>query len=138
MNYPKPATSEERAALDNAMRSLRAEWGFAASFTIANLLERWTKLVNDVESGYSLSLPDYTNDLALRDALCEIVKCVPERLSRELSHFLEPWDERFQFATKIIDIPLLPVDGSAGPWWWRIPKQPHGELLENLLSEGII
>lgn len=138
MKLPKPRTKEERAALTNAVRDLQGEWGFAESFGLRELLGRWAKFVEEIEEGYKLSLADYTNDLALRDSIEKLKSVLPNRLRGEIDQLLEPWDHRFQFATRQTRVPLLSGDASAGPWWWRIPKVLQGELLENALSEDII
>jgi hypothetical protein len=135
MNLPKPRTKEERAALTNAVHELQREWGFVESFGLRELLGRWVTFVEEVEGGYKLSLADYTNDLALRDAIEQLKSTLPNRLRSEISQVLEPWDHRFQFATKPSRMPVLAGDASAGPWWWRIPKVTHGEMLENLLAD---
>jgi hypothetical protein len=138
MKFPKPRTQEERAALASAVRDLQGEWGFVESFGPHELLGRWVKFVEEIEDGYKLSLADYTNELALRDSIEKLKSALPNRLSSAIGHLLEPWDHRFQFATKPTRVPLLPGDASAGPWWWRIPKVLRGEMLENLLAEDII
>lgn len=138
MKAPKPRTTEERAALTSAVRGLQQDWGFVESFGLRELLHRWVKFVEEIEEGYKLSLADYTNDLALRDSIEKLKSALPNRLRSEIGQLLEPWDHRFQFATKPTRVPLLPGDASSGTWWWRIPKVLHGEMLENLLAEDII
>lgn len=68
MNNPSATTVAERDALEEVIRAIREEWGFAASFDLSYLLDRWDRLVASVECGYELSLFD-SHDLSLRDEL---------------------------------------------------------------------
>lgn len=139
MKFPAPQTPEEREAVAEALDAFREEWGFGAAFNMSRLLEKWKGCVESVEEGYPFSFYDYTHDLSLRDEIERLKNSVPARLRTEIQGFVEPLDQRLQFATEPARVPL----GSAvyGPdryWWLRVPKRRQGQLLEDLEREGIV
>ncbi len=128
----------ERRVIATLMDALRDEWGFASSFGLDDLLNRWAAFVNDVEKGYSLMLEDYTQELAIRDSVEDLKEKLPERLRSEVEGLLQPLDQRFRFLTRTTKEPLLPVELPVKFWWYRLPNALHGDLLEAALAEHLI
>ena len=133
-----PSTPADRAALADAMNDLRREWGYDSRVTVNHLLGRWEVFVHEVQDGYALTLADYTKELALRDSLEELKSRLAGRLRDQIEEVLGAADERFRFATKQTQQPLLPADPPIRFWWFRLPNVLHGELLENVLAENLI
>ncbi len=105
--------------------------------TLEYLLSRWANFVSAVENIYEFSIYDYTNDLAVRDLLEEVLCICPERLRQKLLVKIKGIDDRFVTATSPVTHPLL--RGESRDWWWyRVPKEPSAELADDLTSAGFI
>lgn len=101
---------------------------------LAFLHKRWTKVVEEIESGYRGSIDDYTNDLTVRDLLDELLPSGAQtESSDQLMREIEPLDRRFEAATSPGERQLLRrfFRGASNAWWWdRVPC--NGHLAENL------
>jgi hypothetical protein len=106
--------------------------------SLKDLVERWATLVREVEEGYADSIFEYANDVAIRDLLRTIETDGPSNLASSLRDYLEPLDRRFFMATNDTSrsIPGL-VEMAGNPWRSRIPKNPSGELLNDLRRAGL-
>ena len=136
MKYPKARTSEERKALGSALAEIRSDWGFAASFDLRELVQKWQKFVQEVERGYTLSFYDFTHSLEMRDLLEGIRAVVPVRLQEELVSAIKAWDERFMRATAPSAQPIEPfLEEVPREWWYRIPHGAGSEFTAHLTSE---
>lgn len=112
MRTPAPVGEVERQSLNRALETLRAEWGFPASYGLPDLLKGWVKTVASLRRGYPLPRTSFEHDVDLRDELDRIVESVPERLGAEIQSFLAPLDAEFHDRTTQHDEPLLgPLDG---------------------------
>jgi hypothetical protein len=132
-------TSEQRQAIDVALRSAVDEYPGSSSTSFEKLLEQWQVFVREVEAGYTMSIYDYTNDLSTRDLIEEVLRRTPSSLQAALRAEVEPWDDRYRLATKPSDTPILPgPDVADNPRWRRIPRALIGELRDDFLNEGII
>jgi hypothetical protein len=129
MKMLRTKNQEEREALKAVLGEIGAEWGFAKSFGLSDLLRKWKRFVVETEEGYQLSICDFTHDLWMRDLLEQVKEAVPVRLRQELDAEIEPWDKRFLLATEPSVRPIEPVDG-AREWWFRIPRISGQELSE--------
>lgn len=120
--------------------SVRLEREFGRSRRLADLLKAWATIVSEVEQGYKLGIEDYTNDLAIRDILQELIQILSPDGQVVLKQLIEPMDARFLQATRPVDRPLLPPlgDESLGFWWYRIPKEAGEDLLRDLHREGFV
>ena len=103
----------------------------------SKLLAKWGTFVARVERGYTLTIYDYTNELAVRDLLSQADATSALPSTADLTE-LDKLDERFRAATRENTRPIMP--GFAGdPWWYyRIPLKLCGELLSDLRHEGQI
>jgi hypothetical protein len=103
---------------------------------LQQLIQKWQRLIEEVEGGYNLSFYDYTHALEMRDLLEEIGTAVPPRLQREIASVIEPLDNRFMQATvqsaEPVDSRL--AEGSR-EWWFRIPSAAGSEFLRTLIDE---
>ena len=102
-----------------ALEGVIADWGFVSSYTLKDLLGSWRATVEGLEGGYRLSLSDYELDLALRDEIETVKTQVPLALRDRIDAFVNPFDKRFEAATREVDHPVLPgLEGDALAWWW--------------------
>jgi hypothetical protein len=90
-------------------------------------LNLWADFVSEVESGYTSSIDDYTNDLSVRNVLEQEIDAT--RLDKiELKAKLAELDHRFRRATTPDEDGLIkkvfePLEG----WWWsRLPRKIAG------------
>ena len=123
--------------LQSALQQFSESAGYRISLDY--LLERWGRFVSAVEQGYSDSIYEYANDLAVRNLLKKIETDAPSSLRASLAAYLAPLDRRFFEATRAAEktIPGL-AQPSDAPWSVRIPKKADGELLDDLRSHGLI
>ncbi len=119
-------TPEEKLALERvlAMQSRRAKY----TKTLSYLMDKWSRIVLNVEKEYRLTIDDYTNDLSLRNLVQEVLDACPENAG--LREWTSEWDKRFEKATVKVKEPLLPERGNKkkGWWWFRIPINQGSEL----------
>ena len=108
--------------------------------SFCDYLARWPRLVRRVEEGYALTIYDYANDLYIRKGLEDLKNEVPPSLRQKLSDWLEPWDRRFEEATRPSDRPVLfpRLERSDGEWFFRVPKRMGPELKKDLRNEGLL
>jgi hypothetical protein len=91
---------------DSAVGSLLATWSERAKFRIgvADLIERWSRLVSRIDEQYMLSLDDYFNDVDARVMLDDVLMTMSsDELKERLQFALTPLDSRFLAATEIRD-----------------------------------
>jgi hypothetical protein len=100
--------------------------------TLGALLNRWSRLVTQVERGYDDSIYEYENDLSVRDRLEDLVTAASPGLRARLEHAVAADDRRFTAATEELDPPLSTI--WPGWWWRRAPRRRVGELAEDLES----
>ncbi len=90
--------------------------------------DRWFRLVEEVEQGYSSTIWEYQNDLDGRQILQELMNILPVPLGPKLSRILQPWDNRFREATQVTDKRLCTPSVEELSWWcYRVPKLRSAE-----------
>ena len=99
----------------------------------AQLIAKWQSFVTEVESGYTLTIYDYTNDLSIRAQLEKEIRS--NKVSDDELRVVTALDERFRQATRD-SIKALPGAPDPGGWWVRrVPVNATGELAEDLREE---
>jgi len=94
----------------------------------AGLVQRWREFVSRVESGYSLGLDDYRNDLDLRTLIAH-ASLAPE-VAEVDAHLLA-------LLTRT-DLEIWSSDAEDA-WWTRgYPSNAGPLLLEDLRAEGLV
>src|SRR6202158_3621942 len=93
----------------------------------AGLIDRWRKLVEEVEHGYKLGLEDYRNDLDLRGIIAML----------GLDDEVRDLDRRFEAMLTDRDTRVWESSGGNPFWDFGFPKNAAGELLEDLKAEGL-
>lgn len=105
-------------------------------WTLDGMLAAWRDLADEIESGYQLTVDDYTNDLCVRNLLEEVLAVIPEgevrsRVEREI----EEADLRYKGVTHSVARQIH--GGPDAPWWFfRVPNLIVGELAEDLGPDG--
>lgn len=136
MSALKAHDRQERDVLEAILKAIRAEWGFARTFGLPELVRRWKSFVLEVENGHELSIHDYTHDLAMRDLLQQVKSQVPQRLAEEIRTQIEEWDARYHQVTRPSERPIAePLEEPAGGWWFRIPVHSGKELSQYLATK---
>ena len=96
--------------------------------TLNQMLDQWAAVVDGVVRGYSMTVDDYTNDLAVREWLDEVRPMLTDRVRLSLDERLGALDETFLAATQE---PVRRLPGAGPQWWYRLPKVLVGELGED-------
>jgi hypothetical protein len=96
--------------------------------TLNEAVGRWEQLVASVEDGYSMTVDDYTNDLAVREWLERVLAMLTPGMQASLARRLAPLDDRFLLATVE---PKHRMPGAGSEWWYRLPKVLVAELAED-------
>jgi hypothetical protein len=134
----KPSlTAEDYESIRDASDALHAR-GWRDAFSLNGQLRAWEDLIGLVEGrhgGYTLTVDDYTNDLAVRKWLEDIRSFLSPRVREYLDTRMRPLDARFREATVA---PAQRLPGvSASLWWSRLPRDLRGELREDALRLGL-
>jgi len=114
----------------------RAKHAPGRFWTLNGMLAAWRELADEIESGYRLTVYDYTNDLCVRNLLVEVLAVIPtgevrSRVEREI----EEGDLRYKAVTHPVARQIH--GGPDAPWWFfRAPNLIVGELAEDLGPEG--
>ena len=120
---PSPEDYESVLAAMRAMTA--AGWRDA---TLNEQLDAWFALVQQIETGYTMTVDDYTNDLAVRAWLERVLPMLTQTLQDRLGSRLSPVDDRFRLATVQ---PKHRMPGAGLEWWYRLPKVLVAELAED-------
>jgi hypothetical protein len=126
-------TAEDYDSVESAERTLVGQ-GWRPG-TLNEHVEGWASLVGIVEDGYTMTVYDYTNDLAVRHWLQLAQPIVSERVRDSLRSRLAPLDERFLRATVV---PGRPLPGCGAQWWCRLPSRLVEELREDATRMDLI
>jgi hypothetical protein len=93
------------------------------------IIARWEKFVDEVERGYSLNLEDYRNDLDLR--------AIISRLGEQAE--VEGADARFRRMLIFTEESIWECEDNPDAFWlYGYPRNAHGDLLDDLRSEGFV
>jgi len=104
--------------------------------SLNGLLGDWASLVTAIESGYDDSIYEYTNDLAVRDQLEDLIQAAPSGLRAKIQSAVAPVDARFTTATEQAARPLSAASDQLPAWWDRVPTRRIGELADDLEALG--
>jgi hypothetical protein len=99
--------------------------------TVDGLVAKWATLVKEVETGYELTIYDYTNDLSVRDHLEELLTRAG-LAATPVKSAIQHWDDRFRFATTETSSTTFGTGEEAGWWWRRMPRLIGDELRSDL------
>lgn len=136
----KPEDAAAHALVEQFLASRQAELSLARPEALVDLVARWRRFVSEVETGYKLTIYDYSLELDVRDSLQELLSTLPSGgFRRSLTEDLSPLDERLRFATRSSTRGLAP-GATAGDrfWWFRVPRRLVGELKADLESENLL
>lgn len=142
MSDPDWISSAVAAELEGVVRAFRDARKVANHVTLMGLLDSWSGLVEEVESGYEESVYEYANDVDSRAILDRVGASARPEVREALLRWLRPWDERYETATSRAPAPFHgssdPSDPyAASPWHWRIPRRLVGELKSDLEAIGL-
>jgi hypothetical protein len=99
-------------------------------FSLNDALGAWEQFVETVESGYTMTIDDYTNDASIRRWPEDARAFVTARVAASFDARLVQIDARFRQATTEASRRL--PGGGEGWWARRIPKVLVGELAEDV------
>jgi len=107
---------------------------------LLGLIDAWSKIVEEIASGYEFTIYDYTNDLSVRDEIAEMMQALTDNGKKALAELVDPIDERFKEATREIPISVLhPSETPSDYWWWyRVPTEPGEDLASDLRNRRLI
>jgi len=100
------------------------------------LVGAWRDLVVRIEEGYDDSLPEFQNDLGVRELLQKQLELVSDdearaHLTREISEV----DDRYRRATRSVERPINGRDDAS--WWWvRVPRKLRGDAQNTFAGAG--
>ncbi|MFL5736876.1 MAG: hypothetical protein ACJ76P_06025 [Actinomycetota bacterium] len=124
-----PPSSVDTCAAEHAIAQLLALKGVVRS--LPEWIEDWTHFVGSVESGYTLTVYDYTNDVSIRQMLDEVMEVASDPCRQTIRAALRPIDERYLEAT------MEPSTGDpeqrSGNPWYRAPRVLVGEFRNDLV-----
>jgi hypothetical protein len=124
----EPLGSDDYESMQRASDEMtRRGW---RGYSLNAALSAWEHFVERVESGYTMTIDDYTNDLSIRQWPEEAREFLTPRVAASMDERLAIPDARFRKATTEASRRLAcPGDG-----WWvrRIPKVLVGELAEDV------
>lgn len=103
--------------------------------TLNSQMEAWAELVSEVETGYGMTIDDYTNDLSVRKWLEQVRALVTEPIADSIAERLAPLDQRFLDATVV---PPHHMPGAGDGWWYRLPRVLVDELREDAARMGLV
>jgi len=126
-------TAEDYDSVQRAQQAL-VDRGWRQG-TLNEHVDGWASLVGVVEAGYTMTVDDYTNDLAVRQWLELAEPMLTERVRDSLQSRLAPLDERFRRATVV---PSRPLPGCVAGWWCRLPRTLVKELREDAIRMELI
>jgi hypothetical protein len=89
-------------AEDAYLRSIEAKWADdGRGLSLQYLVDRWTGIVEQVETGYRWSIDEYRNDLDARRILHrDVWENAPDGLKAKIDALLHDLDKRFLAATR--------------------------------------
>lgn len=96
----------------------------------------WRLFVESVSRGYPESAYEYCNDLSNRDLIAAMVQ--DRDVGDSVIRILNSIDAKFLAATREAPRPVRTFSDPNSWWWQRIPKVLVGELLTDLVDEGLI
>ena len=124
-------------ALENVLQAISQRVG--RTITLNELLQSWGEFVAAVERGYSYSIYDYANDLAVRDLIEEVTEAVLPEDAEAIRRVIDGDDNRFRDLTTPLNRPIVALETISERRWWyyRVPRKAGDELTKDLQSEGI-
>jgi hypothetical protein len=128
-------TPAEHQAVMEVLRR-RGHHAVSGDAYVEDLLARWERFVQEVQSGYEFTIYDYVNDLNVRETLAEISELQPS-LKDKLATRLSPADSMFRENTTAIPRTLYKFGAASAWWYYRVPLRPGDELREDLRVASI-
>ncbi|HEX8627239.1 MAG TPA: hypothetical protein VF755_03600 [Catenuloplanes sp.] len=117
--------------------------GWRKAFTVDEMINKWARLVAEVEAGYDDMVEEYINELHSRNWVHEAWPLLTERVSAIWTPQIKDLDDRFRTATVFDDgralSPFYRVNrfDPHDMWWWRRhPRRLVGELGASLRESG--
>jgi hypothetical protein len=112
---------------------------------LEGLVDRWDSVVDAVREGYDLTMPDYVNDIDLREVLRGALEVAPGSERQRAEQRVSQLDRSFRDLTVdcgpvcgeeiAAENGLDPVD----QWWYyRRPRRPGPDFEEELRQAGLL
>ena len=131
--YQRPSPDVSRHCEQRGFSSRVCEGGFGY------LLDRWTKIVAEVETGYRRLFDEYLNDMDARKIIDELATYASDDEWAEVEALLPSLDDRFHAATRAVEACIRGERNAAKygyradqDWWYfRVPTN-----LERVADRG--
>ena len=122
--YWRPSPAVSRYCDQRGFSSRVRDGGFGY------LLDRWTKIVAEVEAGYRSLFDEYLNDMDARRIIDELTTRASDDEWAEVEAVLPSLDARFHAATRPVDSCIWGEHNAAKHayradrdwWYYRVPK----------------
>jgi hypothetical protein len=121
-----------------SVEHLVTRFGWRRPMSPSAMIEEWAEFVEHCESGYELSIFEFTNDRSIRDLLEKVLFHPPFwglQQIESLRESVEAIDARFRVCSrKDVSFP-----GNDLRWWRRcVPLCAEGELQVDLVSARLV
>jgi hypothetical protein len=108
-----------------------------------SLIDGFARAIEESKSGYQLGLDDYRNELTAREIIQEIIDEATPDSFPSLQGQLDELDDLFRAATVKLAEPIFASDDATTDphkffYYWRVPRNPGQQMLEELLRSKYI
>ena len=102
------------------------------------LIDQFAQMIQETRSNYRYGIDDYRNDLTTREIMQDIIDEAPGGALRCLEAQLAGLDEQFrQFTIELTEPIFAEEEAQQDPgkffYYWRVPRAPGKEMLNDLL-----
>lgn len=112
------------------------ERGWRRAFSLPQMVEGWSGLIEEIREGYDWCTDEYRNDLVCREWLDQALPLLTEPVRANWQVIVDQLDEKFREVTVDDGAAFWPF-GVTDPWWLRRrPKVLIGELARDLGCNG--
>lgn len=122
-----------------AVKSTEEKWIKLRKKTLLDIkFTTWLDLIDQCEKGFDDDVSEYTNSLASRDALQEILDVLSDSGRASFGEMVDSLDRRFKDSTVQVRHPILDyqwINPQKHFWYYRIPKRIKKEELSAFESQ---
>ncbi len=127
---------QDEEIIEKIEQKCSSDAGF--SITLISSISSWENLINECRDGYDDVVEEFTNDLASRDIIQQILDVLSKDGVRELSKFIESLDSVFLDNTIKVHRPIMKYEWIIPEkhfWYFRVPKRIEEDELSAFESQ---